>query len=632
MRGGLTRTTVVASAVLALLVGTAFAILVRAVANERDSADLATRSLEVIVAASGLERLVIDLETGQRGYLVTGEERFLEPWDAARRSYRREADALVARTGGVNGQAAAAREIADAVDAYVTQYSVPLVDAARRGEASARSAAALDEGKRRVDALRAQFTAFVEAERRRFLARQEAADSDSGRAIALAAVGLAGSTLLIVLFGGYLLRAVALPVRRAAAMSGRLAGGDLSTRMPETGTGEMGALERAFNTMAGSLEASRDELSLIADEQAALRRVATLVARDVPAGQLVQAAVAEVRTLFGADVTRLLRYHGDNAVRVVAESGESGLPTLQGERFELEDNSVTAMVVRTGAPARIDDYGSSKGPMAALRKSEGLNASVGTPILVGARLWGVMVASWRRKDALSPGIEERMGEFTELIATAFANAQSRADLAASRTRVVATADETRRRIERDLHDGAQQSLVHAVITLKLARRALGESNGTAAELVDEALGHAERANEDLRELAHGILPATLTRGLDAAIETLVSRVRLPVSVDVTAERLPMELEAAAYFVVAEALTNTVKHARASRAEVTIALEEGVLRVEVGDDGVGGADRDGGSGLLGLSDRVAAMDGELRVDSPPGGGTTIAAALPVLQPS
>jgi signal transduction histidine kinase len=459
VRAGLTRRTVVASALIAVLVGGAFALLISAVVEDRDSADEAIQSQEMIAAANRLERLVLDFETGQRGYLITGSERFLEPWQAARNSYRRASDALVAAADGFDGQAHAARQIAESVDAYVAEYSVPLVEAARRGDPSASSEAALDEGRRRVDAIRARFDGFVNAERRRFRARQESADTEARRAVVAAAAGLAGSVILIVLFGGYLVRAVALPVRRAATMAGRLAAGDLSTRMPETGTGEVGELERSFNTMAGSLEESRDGLR------------------------------------------------------------------------------------------------------------------------------------------------------------------------ASRARVVATADETRRRLERDLHDGAQQSLVHTVITLKLARRALREGKGSAPELVDEALGHAERANEELRELAHGILPATLSRGLGAAIETLVSRVRLPVTVHVTDDRLAPELEATAYFVVAEALTNTVKHARASRAEVTATVDDGMLRVEVRDDGVGGASSDGRSGLVGLYDRVAAVNGELHVDSPPGGGTTIEAVIP-----
>jgi signal transduction histidine kinase/CHASE3 domain sensor protein len=628
VRGGLTRRTIVASAVLALLVGAAFGVLIREVIQERDSADEAIRSQQVIDAANRLERLVLDLETGQRGFVITGNERFLQPWLAARNAYPQLTDALETATGGgVGEQAQAAREITAAIDSYIANYSVPLVEAARRGERSAASDRALDEGKRRVDALRAQFDRFVDVERARFVAREEGADADAREAILVGAAGLAGSTLLIVLFGGYLTRAVAIPVRRAATMAGRLAGGDLSTRVPETGAGEGGALERPFNTMAGSLEQSRDELRLIAEEQAALRRVATLVARDVPPDELFEAAAVEVRILLGADGTGLLRYEDDGTAVVFAGIAEESAEVARGQRWTLEGQSVTAEVLRTGRSTRLD-YGDAQGSIPDAVRRAGIRTSVGAPIVAGGRLWGVMVAAWKRADALSPDIEERMAQFTELIATAIANAQSRAELAASRARVVATADETRRRIERDLHDGAQQSLVHTVITLKLAKRALGDASGPAVELIDDALEHAERANEELRELAHGILPATLTRGLGAAIETLVSHVRLPVSVDVTAERVSPELEATAYFIVAEALTNTVKHARATRASVTASVADGMLRVEVSDDGVGGARADGRSGLLGLYDRVAAVNGELRVDSPPGGGTTVAAAIPL----
>ena len=632
VRGGLTRRTVLASAVLALLVGAVFVVLIRAVTKERDSADQAIRSQEMIAAANRLERLVLDLETGQRGFAITGKERFLEPWLAARDAYPGLADALETATGGgLNGQAEAARRITAAIDAYIAQYSVPLVEAARRGEPSATSDATLDEGKRRVDDLRAEFDAFVDAERARFRTREEGADDDAQRALILAAAGLAASTLLIVLFGTYLTRAVALPVRRAATMAGRLAAGDLSTRMPETGAGEVGALERSFNTMAASLESSRDELRLIAEEQAALRRVATLVARDVAADELFDAVPVEVLTVIGADGTGLLRYEGNDTVVFLAGNAGAGEALASGTRITLEDASVSARVLRSGRPVRVDDYENAGGPTGTDGLRAGIRTAVGVPIVVGARLWGVMVATWKRPEAPPGDIEDRMAQFTELVATAIANAQSRAELAASRARVVSTADETRRRIERDLHDGAQQSLVHTVIALKLARREVGDAGGPAADLLDDALGHAERANEELRELAHGILPATLTRGLGAAIETLASHVRLPVSTDVTDERVPPELEATAYFIVAEALTNTVKHARATRARVTAAVADGVLRVEVSDDGVGGARADGQSGLLGLYDRVAAMNGELRVDSPPGGGTTVAAVLPLHDP-
>jgi signal transduction histidine kinase len=188
--------------------------------------------------------------------------------------------------------------------------------------------------------------------------------------------------------------------------------------------------------------------------------------------------------------------------------------------------------------------------------------------------------------------------------------------------------EERRRIARDLHDGAQQRLVHTIIMLKQARSALEKDTGHAAALVTEALDHAERATDELRELAHGILPAVLTtRGLRAGVEALASRVPVPVENGVCADRLPATVEATAYFIVAEALTNVAKHARAERAAVTGRIEDGTLRVQVRDDGVGGA-RSEGSGLLGLGDRLAALDGRLWVDSPVGGGTVVAADIPI----
>jgi signal transduction histidine kinase len=201
-------------------------------------------------------------------------------------------------------------------------------------------------------------------------------------------------------------------------------------------------------------------------------------------------------------------------------------------------------------------------------------------------------------------------------------------VAASRARIVAATDEERRRVVRDLHDGAQQRLVHTIITLKLACRALEQEQESAPALVGDALRHAERANLELRELAHGILPAVLTQGgLRAGVDALASRMPVPVEIDVSVGRLPTAVEATAYFVVAEALTNVAKHARAGHAEVRARTVDGKLAVHVRDDGVGGARRDG-SGLIGLADRVAALDGELRVESPADGGTLVMAAIPL----
>jgi signal transduction histidine kinase len=258
----------------------------------------------------------------------------------------------------------------------------------------------------------------------------------------------------------------------------------------------------------------------------------------------------------------------------------------------------------------------------------GIRSSVGCPIVVDGRLWGVIAASSKSATPFPADTESQIAEFTELVATAIANTEARNEVAASRARIVAATDEERRRVVRDLHDGAQQRLVHTVITLKMARQAMENQQDYLSALVSEALEHAEQATDELRELAHGILPAVLIRGgLRAGVDALAARMPVPVEIDVVVGRLPAPVEATAYFIVAEALTNVAKYARAGLAVVTARIEDGTLAVQVRDDGVGGAQPDG-SGLLGLADRLAALDGELRIESPLDGGTLIAATIPL----
>jgi signal transduction histidine kinase len=599
VRGGLTRRTIVASAVVAALVGAAFALLLRAVLEERESLRSALRSQQVLTVANSLERLVLDIETGQRGFFLERRTQFLEPWTRARASYPSVA-AELQRLTTTQVQAERAQRIRQLIDHYVTDYSVPLVRAAERGDTGATRDGTLADGKRRVDAIRAEFDRLIGAERSLSTTAESNSTTDSNRAVAVATAGLAASIVLVALFGAYVIRAMVAPLRRAATMAGALAGGDLSTRMPETAPGEVGELERAFNTMGRSLQANTEALRTVVDEQAALRRVATLVARGAAPGSVFEAVADEVRLLLGADSTRLLRYEDDGSAAAVAGD------------MAPETERLAADVLRTGAATRTD-------------------TSVGVPIVVEGFPWGVMVASWQRPDALPADVESRMADFTALVGTAIANAQGRAELSASRARVVAAADDTRRRIERDLHDGAQQRLVHTVITLKLAKRAFGGGGDSGIELVDEALGHAERATAELRELAHGILPGALSRGgLRSGINNLVARMPVKVTVDVGPERFEPAVEATVYFIVAEGLTNVAKHARATTAHVAVTVVDGALDVEVRDDGVGGATVDGTTGLMGLQDRAAALNGELRVDSRPGGGTVVRARLP-LQP-
>ncbi|HMJ36953.1 MAG TPA: GAF domain-containing protein [Baekduia sp.] len=372
---------------------------------------------------------------------------------------------------------------------------------------------------------------------------------------------------------------------------------------------------------------ARAELRRLVDEQAALRRVATLVARGASQPEVFDAVVTEAAQLLDEEFVSLLRYDRDGGSTIVAIRGYADkIPA--GAHMAGDGDSVSARVLRTGRAARVDSYDGVPGADAATARAIRMVAAVAAPIVADGRTWGALVVMGRQ-GPLPAGTEDRLAQFTDLVAAAIGNAESRAELTASRARIAATADETRRRIQRDVHDGAQQRLVHTIVTLKLAKAALGGS-GPAAALVDESLQAAQGATAELRELARGIMPAALSNGgLRAGIETFVGHVDLPVQIDLPAERLPPCLEITAYFVVAEALTNAVKHARAGSARVTAALDRGTLRLEVRDDGIGGADRTRGSGLVGLADRVAAAGGTITVTSPPDEGTTIAVELPIV---
>jgi signal transduction histidine kinase len=451
-----------ASGLLMLILSATFAVLLIAVDDLRAAARAAQNSEELLVTANELERLVIDLETGVRGFVLTGEDEFLEPWHRARRNLPDRAAALERQSAANPEQERTARQLALAANAYVEQYAAPLVQAVRRGDPAARSVAATMEGKRRVDAMRVGFDAFIATERRLAQARQGQSDQAARRAVAAAIGGLTVSLLLVLIFAGYLTRAIVRPVLRAAQMAVRLAGGNLSTRMPATGVAEIGQLERAFNDMAGSLERNRD------------------------------------------------------------------------------------------------------------------------------------------------------------------------DLAASRARVVAAADETRRRLERDLHDGAQQRLVSLALRLRTAAATVpGDLREVHQELADVGTELNETLG-DLRELSRGIHPAILSEGgLGPALRTLARRSSVPVQLQVEMEgRLPERVEVTAYYVVSEALTNVAKHANASAVEVDVDRDDGLVRLAIRDDGVGGADPVRGSGLIGLKDRVEGTGGTLHVESPPGQGTSLLVELPI----
>jgi signal transduction histidine kinase len=327
----------------------------------------------------------------------------------------------------------------------------------------------------------------------------------------------------------------------------------------------------------------RERLAELADEQEALRRIATLVARSVPAADIFEAVTEEVHRLWHPDVTILSRREPDGAWTVLAVRGtESGMIPI-GHRTDDDDMVPGVAELLSGRPVRIDARPIGTATDDVLR-AERLQAWVASPVMLMERTWGVIWVISRR-GPLPIGAEDRLADFALLVATAVANAESQAKLMASRTRIAAAADQERRRVVRDLHDGAQQRLVQTIATLKLARRALEHGPPDAAGLVGEALQQAEAATEELRDLARGILPAVLTQGgLAAAVTALVSTMPIPVTIDIAAERFAAAVEATAYCIVAEALTNTAKHSQAQGAEVTARASSGTLEVRIRDDG------------------------------------------------
>jgi len=378
---------------------------------------------------------------------------------------------------------------------------------------------------------------------------------------------------------------------------------------------------------------SRAALARLADEQAALRRVATLVARGAPPIEIVAAVAEETGRLVSIDGTRILRYEADGTATMVAGWSRSVAVPAElevGARLELEGESVSALVLRTGRPARIDSYANAAGPLSQPLQQAGVRSAVGVPIIVEGRLWGVMAAGSTKSDPLPPETELRLAEFTALVATAIANAESGAELMASRARIVAAADEVRKRIERDLHDGIQQRLISVGLTLRATQATVPAQLGQVQGALSRAAEGLASVSDELREISHGIHPAILSEGgLAPALKALCRRSAIPVELDLHAERrLPEPVEVATYYVVSEGLTNAAKHGHASMVTVELDTHDTIVRLAIGDDGIGGADPDQGSGLLGLRDRIEALGGTLEITSPAGEGTTLLIGIPL----
>jgi signal transduction histidine kinase len=365
------------------------------------------------------------------------------------------------------------------------------------------------------------------------------------------------------------------------------------------------------------------------EEAEALRRVATLIAREHAPGDVLALVTEEVGRHLKADTVVTARYDAPGRATFVATWTAPGVdpsPFRVGRQFEPVPQGAMARALETVAPARVDSYEHLPGSFAREVRASGVRATVAAPILVDGQLWGAFAAG-SKTVPFGADEEARLGAFAELVAQAIANVDARIKLRESRARIVAAADEARRRIERDLHDGAQQRLVALALSLQLLARSAEPATAKALKGCIEDL---QTALAELRELARGLHPAVLTEcGVPAALHALAARSPVPVVVDADLdERLPLAHEAALYFVAAEALTNAAKYAEASAVEVTLRGEGQWAEIAVSDDGVGGARTEGGSGLRGLADRVEALGGRLTLTSARGRGTTVRARLPL----
>ncbi|HEY8765427.1 MAG TPA: GAF domain-containing protein, partial [Solirubrobacteraceae bacterium] len=405
-----------------------------------------------------------------------------------------------------------------------------------------------------------------------------------------------------------------------------VAGSSGDQELPVDVQARLGSFTELVATAIANAE-SRTGLARLAEEQAALRRVATLVARGVPQDELFAAVAEEVVWLLPVDFAHMGRYESDGTVTVIATSGSTVDRFPVGLRWPLGGNNLSTIVFETGRPGRIDGYTKAFGPLGDTGRQIGIRSSAGTPIIVEGRVWGVVTAGSTVEQSLPADVESRLGSFTELVATAVANAESRAELTASRARIVAAADESRRRIERDLHDGAQQRLVHAVIVLKLALRALsnGDANARAGDRGAAARRAGERraAGAGARHSARGADPRRAgRRGRGARVPGLRGGERGRV------RRAPPRRGRGDCLFRHQRSAHERGQARPCRGRQSDGPSCGQLRAEIRDDGAGGARGGEGTGLGGLEDRVSALDGRLVVESPPGGGTRVCAVLPI----
>jgi signal transduction histidine kinase len=423
---------------------------------------------------------------------------------------------------------------------------------------------------------------------------------------------------------------VAIPILVHGQVWGTLGIATSRGPFPPGTEGRLASFTELIALAIGNAESRAQVLRLLA-EQGALERVATLVATGPSAAEVSRAVAVEIRELLGVSDAGVCRFEPDGASVLLAGVGEHIGPWPAGVRWPLDDVDSSSEVWRTARPARLDGDGweRARGRVAERLRQLGVRSVVACPVTVDGQLWGTVLA-WSEEPSLPADTEQRLTRFTDLVAMAIGNAENQAQLAASRARIVGASDDARRRIERDLHDGAQQRIVSLGLELRLVQAGVPDELPEVRDGLGRIVEQLGQLLDELRETARGIDPAMLAEGgLQPALRTLARRAPVPVELDIeTDARFPEPVEVAAYYVVSEALTNAAKHAGASFVAVSLGLRNGALCLSVRDDGVGGADPQRGSGLIGLRDRVEALGGTIEVASPKGTGTRLAVRLPV----
>ena len=566
-----------AAVLLSSLVGCTVAFTLSGRPAARDSA-------EVLLAANRLERLVVDLDRGELGYVATGDSGVLSPWHAAHAAIARQA-ATLQRLAAADSpeQGRRAREIVRSAMAYMHEHAEPLMRTARQDRAVARAVLARAEGQRRIAAIRHQFDGFADVQHRLALAHERDALPTMRRMLAMAA-GASGSLLLIFLVIGY--------VRRGAEVR--------SLAVDPAGHGPR----------------ARD----------GLRRVATLVAREAEPAEVWEASAAEIGAALGAEHAMITRYDAGDVATVVGHWSAPGVPRIMpplGGHWPVEDEPVTDLVCRTGRAAHLRADVPAVGEIGAWIRANGIRRMAGIRSwpTTGCGEWPTVLS--RGHAPWSAGTEETMREFAMLIGIAVARARRDAELVASRVRLVEAADAARRRAERELHERTQQRLVTVGLELRVVEAAIPPWLSGLRDKVSAAVGDVATIIEELQAMARELHPAFLGRGgLEASLRPLARRAGIPVELDVRpGERPPANVAVTIYYVVSEALRNAAAHAHAPLVRVVLDLGDPV-RLSVHDDGIGGARYFAGSALSTLRDRVEALGGTFAINSPPGVGTTV----------